>query len=149
MFPQAGWGASSASCQWNYLVSHQSVLQPYFNSLAVISWFPESNEANVRMGRETIFTWPTQCLQKRLPVEIFPLLMLWGLSGGSVVRNLPANIGDARDTGLISGLDPLEKEMATHSKILAWEIPWIEEPGRYNPWGHSGYNPWGHRVADW
>ena len=26
--------------------------------------------------------------------------------------------------------DPLEKEMATHSSILAWRIPWIEEPGR-------------------
>ena len=26
--------------------------------------------------------------------------------------------------------DPLEKEMATHSGILAWEIPWTEEPGR-------------------
>ena len=26
--------------------------------------------------------------------------------------------------------DPLEKEMATHSWILAWEIPWTEEPGR-------------------
>ena len=26
--------------------------------------------------------------------------------------------------------DPLEEEMATHSSILAWEIPWIEEPGR-------------------
>ena len=25
--------------------------------------------------------------------------------------------------------DPLEKEMATHSSILAWEVPWIEEPG--------------------
>ena len=26
--------------------------------------------------------------------------------------------------------DPLEKEMATHSSVLAWRIPWIEEPGR-------------------
>ena len=26
--------------------------------------------------------------------------------------------------------DPLEKEMATHSSILAWKIPWMEEPGR-------------------
>ena len=26
--------------------------------------------------------------------------------------------------------DPLEKEMATHSSILAWEVPWTEEPGR-------------------
>ena len=29
----------------------------------------------------------------------------------------------------LSGEDPLEKEMATHSSILAWRIPWIEEPG--------------------
>ena len=32
--------------------------------------------------------------------------------------------------------DPLEKDMATHSSILAWKIPWIEEPG-YSPWGHG------------
>ena len=30
--------------------------------------------------------------------------------------------------------DPLEKEMATHSNILAWKIPWTEEPG-CSPWG--------------
>ena len=29
----------------------------------------------------------------------------------------------------MGGKDPLEKEKATHSSILAWEIPWIEEPG--------------------
>ena len=31
--------------------------------------------------------------------------------------------------------DPLEKEIATQSRILAWEIPWTEEPGGYSPWG--------------
>ena len=31
--------------------------------------------------------------------------------------------------------DPLEKEMATHSSILAWRIPWTEEPGRLQPMG--------------
>ena len=32
--------------------------------------------------------------------------------------------------------DPLEKRMTTHSSILAWRIPWTEEPGmQYNPWG--------------
>ena len=31
--------------------------------------------------------------------------------------------------------DPLEKEMATHSSILAWKIPWTEEPERYSPRG--------------
>ena len=51
-----------------------------------------------------------------------------GLPGGSAEKNLPANAGDA---GLIpeSGRS-LEKEMAILSSILAWEIPWTEEPGR-------------------
>ena len=35
--------------------------------------------------------------------------------------------------------DPLEEEVlkATHSSILAWKIPWTEEPGGYSPWGHK------------
>ena len=33
--------------------------------------------------------------------------------------------------------DPLVKEMATHSSILAWRIPWTEEPGRLQSWGHK------------
>ena len=33
--------------------------------------------------------------------------------------------------------DPLEKEMATHSSILAWEIPWTEESGRLQSVGHK------------
>ena len=36
----------------------------------------------------------------------------------------------------LSQEDPLEKEMATHSSILAWEIPWTEEAGGYSPWAH-------------
>ena len=56
--------------------------------------------------------------------------------GGSVVNNLPANAGDA---GLIPGLGRSPgKKMATHSSILAWEIPWTEEPGGlYSPWDHK------------
>ena len=33
--------------------------------------------------------------------------------------------------------DPLEKEMAAHSSILAWRIPWTEEPGRLQSTGHK------------
>ena len=33
--------------------------------------------------------------------------------------------------------DLLEKEMATHTSILAWKIPWTEEPGRLSPWGRK------------
>ena len=50
--------------------------------------------------------------------------------GGSVVKNPPYNAGDARDTGWSLGQeDPLEEDMATHSSIPAWRIPWKEEPG--------------------
>ena len=46
-----------------------------------------------------------------------------------MVKNLPVNAGEAGDVGSITvQKDPLEKEMATHSSILAWEIPWTEEP---------------------
>ena len=41
------------------------------------------------------------------------------------------SVYNAGDLGSIPNWeDPLEKEMATHSNILAWKIPWIEEPGR-------------------
>ena len=46
----------------------------------------------------------------------------------------------AGDPGLIpGGEDPLEKEVATHSSILAWIIPWTEEPGGLakSPWGRK------------
>ena len=48
-----------------------------------------------------------------------------------MVKNLPANVGDIRDLGLIPGLeDSLEEGMATHSSILIWRILWTEEPDR-------------------
>ena len=47
--------------------------------------------------------------------------------GGTVGKSLPANAGDA---GLIPGSGrSLEEEISSHSSILAWEIPWTEEPG--------------------
>ena len=46
-----------------------------------------------------------------------------------MVKNLPVNAGDTGDMGSIpeSGRSP-EKEMATNSSILAWKIPWTEDP---------------------
>ena len=37
----------------------------------------------------------------------------------------------------LGGEDPLEKEMATHSSILAWRIPWTGSMAGYSPWGHK------------
>ena len=65
---------------------------------------------------------------KNLPAIRQLVTMLKGFPGGSVLKLLPANTGN---TGSIVGWeDPLEEEMATHSRIPAWEIPWTEEPGR-------------------
>ena len=46
--------------------------------------------------------------------------------GGSGIKNIPAK-QETRVPSL-GGEDPLEQEVATHSSILAWEIPWTEEP---------------------
>ena len=47
-----------------------------------------------------------------------------------MVKNPPANAGDARDEFLSLGQeDLLEEELETHSSILAWNIAWTEEPG--------------------
>ena len=48
-----------------------------------------------------------------------------------MVKNLPANAGDIRDMGLIPGSGrSLEEDMAAHSSILVWRIPWTEETWR-------------------
>ena len=53
-----------------------------------------------------------------------------------MVKNLPA-MQEAQVRSL-SQEDPLEKGMATHSSILAWRIPWTEEPGEDSPYvGHK------------
>ena len=56
-----------------------------------------------------------------------------------VVKSLPASAGDVRDTGSFPGFgDPLEEEMAAHSSLLAWRIPWTEEPGGLQSMGSQG-----------
>ena len=47
-----------------------------------------------------------------------------------MVKNPPANAQDVKHAGsTLDQEDPLEEGMATHSSILAWRIPWTEEPG--------------------
>ena len=52
-----------------------------------------------------------------------------------MVKNLPA-VQETRVQSLLWE-DPLMKGMVTHSSILAWRIPWTEEPGGYSAWGHK------------
>ena len=56
-------------------------------------------------------------------------------SRGSVVKNLPANAEDMGEVSSLGRQDPLEEETATHSRILAWRIPWTEALGRLQSMG--------------
>ena len=71
-----------------------------------------------------------------------PKPRVWGCqarllyTGSSVVRHPPASArGQERRVRSLDQEDPLEKEMATHSRILAWKIPWTEEPGGFQSTG--------------
>ena len=54
-----------------------------------------------------------------------------------MIKNPPANAGDTRGSGSIPGLrrSPRAGNGNTSSSILAWEVPWTDEPGRLQPMG--------------
>ena len=58
--------------------------------------------------------------------------------GTSLVAQMVKRLPTMRETWVqsLGQEDLLEKEMATHSSILAWKIPWTEEPGRLQSMGH-------------
>ena len=60
-------------------------------------------------------------------VQLDFLTLQWASQVVLVVKNLPANARNLRQVGQE---DSLEESMTTHSSILAWRIPWTEEPGR-------------------
>ena len=64
------------------------------------------------------------------------IYLFMGFPGDSVVKNLLAVQELQKDKGSIPGSGRfLEGDMATHSSILAWGIPWTEEPGRLQSTG--------------
>ena len=64
----------------------------------------------------------------------FTVIYKVGFPGGSGVKSLSA-VRETQETlvRFLGREDPLEEEMATHSSILAWRIPWTEEPGGLQP----------------
>ena len=59
------------------------------------------------------------------------ILSIWGGEGASLMAQTVKNLPTTQETQVqsLGWEDPLEKGMATHSSILAWRIPWTEEPG--------------------
>ena len=78
------------------------------------------------------------------PLVLFFKLLLHLSSSASLVAQMVKNLPAMQETWVWSlGLeDPLKEEMATHSSILAWRIPWTEEPGRLQSIGsqRAGYD---------
>ena len=54
---------------------------------------------------------------------------MMGFPGGSVAMSLPMQEPQEMQVQSLGRKDPLEDEMATHSRILTWEIPWTEKSG--------------------
>ena len=93
-----------------------------FMCISVINYFSVVSSVNIspswgRLSFDFVYgiLYHANCLQ-------FPLCKM-GFPGGSEVKAPACNLGH------LGWEDSLEKEMATHSSILAWRIPWTEEPG--------------------
>ena len=77
------------------------------------------------------------CSQTLIQISFF---FFKGFPGGSDGKASACNAGDRIRS--LGQEDPLEKETATPSRILAWRIPWMEESGRYSPWGREELDMW-------
>ena len=77
-----------------------------------------------------------KCCQKMVS---WSLRMAYITDGGSLMAQRVNNLPAMQETRVwfLCQEDPLEKGMVTHSSILAWRIPWTEEPVGYRPWGHK------------
>ena len=71
----------------------------------------------------------TNCTFSTWPIVKISMCLINGSDG----KESACNAGDPGS--MLSWEDPLEKEMATHSSILAWRIPWTEEPDRLQSMG--------------
>ena len=75
---------------------------------------------------DSIFKNVAKPTQHKFSILTIFKCVVWGFPGGSD-DNVPCSAGD--QVSFLGVEDPLEKGRATHSSILAWRIPWTEEPG--------------------
>ena len=83
---------------------------------SILAWTPEVKKPYL------FFFFPNYFYYSEIHITWFIYL---------VVKNLHSNAGDIRDEGsILVWEDLLEEGVVTHSSVLAWEIPWTEEPDR-------------------
>ena len=140
----AGYSPRVAKSQHDWATEHESTWTLWSPLVLVWLGVNQTSEVNVGKGpgRWQYESWKGAVIQwawnstednyilEGVKVNYFP--------GGSMIKNPPANAGDAKDVGSIPGHeDALKKGMATHSSILAWKIPWTRSLVGYSPRGHK------------
>ena len=146
----------------NHLLSDTLSLATFFFSSSLsakLGWLPKEAKCYLSPMSHRKSQWNYTFVSKFVMILSFPkiLYLFWyfryyfqyyqqtvyfclGLPGSTVVNNSPAK--QKTRVQSLGGEDSLEKEMATHSRTLAWRIPWTEEPSRLQSMG------WGHKELD-
>ena len=107
------------------------------------------------MARSLLFSAPLCCWPREFPPQVHvphaegslaarkskPMSPSLRIPKASLVAQLVKNLPALQETQVqfLGQEDPLEKEMATHSSILAWRIPWMERPAGYSPRSHKSW----------
>ena len=109
-------------CLYSWWIGHFSYRLMKIQFIPVqVHWSPVKNSQDKQWPKEIVFPNPLFAATMTTPGASQVAL---------VVENPCASAGDVRDMVLPLGReDPLEEDIATHSSILAWRIPWTEEPG--------------------
>ena len=85
----------------------------------------------IRLGKQTLKFYCINMIHLQSLLPGLPHSSLW--PGGAVVKNPP--VMQETQVWSLGWKDPLGKEMSTHSSILAWKIPWTEQPGELHSKG--------------
>jgi len=111
-----------------WLLLYDNMNQPDVDLLTPPFWISISRQPHpTHRGRHRTLSW-APCAYSRFPLAI---CVIRGSVYASLVAQRLKRLPAMRETWILSlgQEDLLEKEMATHSSILAWRIPWTEEPG--------------------
>ena len=92
----------------------------------------------MKWWNQTPWSWLSECWVLTFTLYIINWSIIWVILscfGASLVAQSLKNLPTMQETWVqsLGREDPLEKEMATHSNILAWEIPWTGKPSRLYP----------------
>ena len=134
------WTAREVLILWEVIYKERQILFHLFK-LDIFCFFSYlivlAKISNVMLNRSDERRHPYLILNLKKAI----ISLSWGFSGGSDSKVSVCNAGHNLQCCLqfwvrsLGQEDPLEKEMATHSSILAWKIPWTEEPGRLQSMG--------------